>query len=89
MEITIIWTTPQIKNSANLTSLFEELRVNLYPSGSVDLENAAYNKNASTLAALSLFVQKEQPCAKKPGGNVEEVEKSTERNHPCTERSTD
>ena len=53
----ITWTTAQIKNSAAFISFLEELLVTQYPTGRVVLvmDNAAYQKSASALAALSLF----------------------------------
>jgi transposase len=53
----ITWTTAQIKNSAAFISFLEELLVTQYSTGRVVLvmDNAAYHKSASALAALSLF----------------------------------
>lgn len=53
----ITWTTAQTKNSAAFISFLEALLVTQYPTGRVVLgmDNAAYHKSASALAALSLF----------------------------------
>ncbi len=53
----ITWTTTQTKNSATFISFLEELLVKQYPTKRVVLvmDNAAYHKSASALAALSLF----------------------------------
>lgn len=57
LEDTIIWTTAKTKNSATFISFLEELLVKQYPKRRVVLvmDNAAYHKSASALAALSLF----------------------------------
>ena len=57
LEDTITWTTAKIKNSASFICFLEELLVNRYPTKRVILvmDNAAYHKSASALAALSLF----------------------------------
>ncbi len=57
LEDTIAWTTAKTKNSATFISFLEELLVAKYPKGRVVLvmDNAAYHKSASALAALSLF----------------------------------
>lgn len=57
LEDTITWTTARTKNSATFISFLEELLVKQYPKGRVVLvmDNAAYHKSASALAALSLF----------------------------------
>jgi hypothetical protein len=54
---TIAWTTAKIKNSASFIGFLEELLVKRYPANRVLLvmDNAAYHKSASALAALSLF----------------------------------
>jgi putative transposase len=54
---TIAWTTAKTKNSATFISFLEELLVKQYPTKRVVLvmDNAAYHKSASALAALSLF----------------------------------
>lgn len=54
---TITWTTAERKNTATFISFLEELLVKRYPKGRVVLvmDNAAYHKSASALAALSLF----------------------------------
>jgi transposase len=54
---TITWTTAERKNTATFITFLEELLVKRYPSGRVVLvmDNAAYHKSASALAALSLF----------------------------------
>lgn len=56
-EDTVTWTTALTKNSDTFISFLEELLVKQYPKESVVLvmDNAAYHKSASTLAALSLF----------------------------------
>jgi transposase len=56
-EDTITWTTARTKNSATFISFLEELLVKQYPKRRVVLvmDNAAYHKSASALAALSLF----------------------------------
>lgn len=56
-EDTITWTTAKTKNSATFIEFIEELLVKKYPTGRVVLvmDNAAYHKSASALAALSLF----------------------------------
>ena len=56
-EDTITWTTAKIKNSASFICFLEELLVKRYPMKRVILvmDNAAYHKSASALAALSLF----------------------------------
>ncbi len=56
-EDTIVWTTARTKNSAEFIRFLEELLVNQYPDKRVVLvlDNAAYHKSASALAALSLF----------------------------------
>lgn len=57
LKDTITWTTAKTKNSAAFISFLEELLVEQYPSKRVVLvmDNAAYHKSASALAALSLF----------------------------------
>lgn len=57
LEDTITWTTAKTKNSATFISFLEELLVKQYPKRRVVLvmDNAAYHKSASALAALSLF----------------------------------
>lgn len=57
LEDTITWTTAKIKNSASFICFLEELLVKRYPTKRVILvmDNAAYHKSASALAALSLF----------------------------------
>jgi len=57
LKNTITWTTAKTKNSATFISFLEELLVQRYPSKRVVLvmDNAAYHKSASALAALSLF----------------------------------
>jgi transposase len=57
LEDTITWTTARTKNSATFISFLEELLVKQYPKKRVVLvmDNAAYHKSASALAALSLF----------------------------------
>ena len=57
LEDTITWTTARTKNSATFISFLEELLVKQYPKRRVVLvmDNAAYHKSASALAALSLF----------------------------------
>jgi putative transposase len=57
MEDTITWTTAKTKNSATFISFLEELLVKRYPSKRLVLvmDNAAYHKSASAIAALSLF----------------------------------
>ena len=57
LEDTITWTTAKTKNSATFISFLEELLVKQYPRKRVVLvmDNAAYHKSASALAALSLF----------------------------------
>lgn len=57
LEDTITWTTAKTKNSATFISFVEELLVKRYPSKRLVLvmDNAAYHKSASALAALSLF----------------------------------
>jgi transposase len=57
LEDTITWTTAKTKNSATFISFLEELLVKRYPSKRLVLvmDNAAYHKSASALAALSLF----------------------------------
>jgi len=57
LKDTITWTTAKTKNSATFISFLEELLVEQYPSKRVVLvmDNAAYHKSASALAALSLF----------------------------------
>lgn len=57
LEDTITWTTAMTKNSATFICFLEELLVKQYPSKRVVLvmDNAAYHKSASALAALSLF----------------------------------
>jgi hypothetical protein len=59
-EDTITWTTAKIKNSATFISFLEELLVKRYPTKRVLLvmDNAAYHKSASALAALSLFEER-------------------------------
>lgn len=54
---TVTWTSAERKNSATFISFLEELLVKRYPNGRIVLvmENASYHKNASVLAALSLF----------------------------------
>jgi hypothetical protein len=56
-EDSIIWTTAKIKNSASFIGFLEELLVRHYPTKRVILvmDNAAYHKSATALAALSLF----------------------------------
>ena len=53
----ISWTTAKTKNSAHFIAFLEHLLVEIYPTGRVVLvmDNAAYHKSASALAALSLF----------------------------------
>ena len=53
----ISWTTARTKNSAGFIAFLEHLLVDIYPRGRVVLvmDNAAYHKSASALAALSLF----------------------------------
>ena len=53
----ISWTTARTKNSAYFIAFLEHLLVDVYPTGRVVLvmDNAAYHKSASALAALSLF----------------------------------
>jgi hypothetical protein len=60
LEDTISWTTAKTKNSATFISFLEELLVKQYPNRRVVLvlDNAAYHKSASALAALSLFEQR-------------------------------
>jgi transposase len=57
LEDTITWTTAKTKNSATFISFLEELLVKQYPRRRMVLvmDNAAYHKSASALAALSLF----------------------------------
>jgi transposase len=57
LEDTITWTTARTKNSATFISFLEELLVKQYPKRRVVMvmDNAAYHKSASALAALSLF----------------------------------
>lgn len=57
LKDTITWTTAQTKNSTTFISFLEELLVKQYPTKRVVLvlDNAAYHKSASALAALSLF----------------------------------
>jgi transposase len=57
LKDTLPWTTAQTKNSATFISFLEELLVKQYPTKRVVLvmDNAAYHKSASALAALSLF----------------------------------
>jgi hypothetical protein len=57
LKDTIIWTIAKTKNSATFISFLEELLVKQYPTKRVVLvmDNAAYHKSASALAALSLF----------------------------------
>ena len=57
LEDTITWTTARTKNSATFISFLEQLLVKQYPKRRVVLvmDNAAYHKSASALAALSLF----------------------------------
>jgi transposase len=57
LKDTISWTTAKTKNSATFISFLEELLVKQYPTKRVVLvmDNAAYHKSASALAALSLF----------------------------------
>jgi transposase len=57
LEDTITWTTARTKNSAAFISFLEELLVKQYPKKRVVLvmDNAAYHKSASAIAALSLF----------------------------------
>jgi hypothetical protein len=57
LEDTITWTTAKTKNSATFISFLEELLVKQFPSKRVVLvmDNAAYYKSTSALAALSLF----------------------------------
>jgi len=57
LEDTITWTTAKTKNSATFISFLEELLVKRYPNRRMVLvmDNAAYHKSASALAALSLF----------------------------------
>jgi len=57
LKDTITWTTAKTKNSATFISFLEELLVQRYPSKRLVLvmDNAAYHKSASALAALSLF----------------------------------
>ena len=57
LKDTITWTTAMTKNSATFICFLEELLVKQYPSKRVVLvmDNAAYHKSASALAALSLF----------------------------------
>jgi putative transposase len=57
LEDTITWTTAKTKNSATFISFLEELLMKRYPSKRLVLvmDNAAYHKSASALAALSLF----------------------------------
>jgi transposase len=54
---TITWTTAKTKNSDTFISFLEELLLKQYPQGRLVLvmDNAAYHKSASALAALSLF----------------------------------
>jgi putative transposase len=54
---TVTWTMAQTKNSATFIRFLEELLVKQVPTGRVVLvlDNAAYHKSASALAALSLF----------------------------------
>lgn len=56
-EDTITWTTEKTKNSASFIHFLEHLLIECYPTGRVVLvlDNAAYHKSASALAALSLF----------------------------------
>jgi transposase len=53
----ISWTTARTKNSAYFIAFLEHLLVDVYSTGRVVLvmDNAAYHKSASALAALSLF----------------------------------
>jgi transposase len=57
LEDSITWTTAKTKNSATFISFLEELLVKQYPRRRMVLvmDNAAYHKSASALAALSLF----------------------------------
>jgi putative transposase len=57
LEDTITWTTAMTKNSATFISFLEKLLVKQYPKQRVVLvmDNAAYHKSASAIAALSLF----------------------------------
>jgi transposase len=57
LEDTITWTTAVTKNSLTFISFLEELLVKQVPKKRVVLvmDNAAYHKSASALAALSLF----------------------------------
>lgn len=57
LEDSITWTTALTKNSATFIRFLEELLVKRYPKKRVVLvmDNAAYHKSASALAALSLF----------------------------------
>jgi transposase len=57
LEDTITWTTARTKNSATFISFLEELLVKQYPKRRMVMvmDNAAYHKSASALAALSLF----------------------------------
>jgi transposase len=57
LENTITWTTAKTKNSSTFIGFLEELLVKQYPRRRVVLvmDNAAYHKSASAIAALSLF----------------------------------
>jgi transposase len=57
LEDTLTWTTAKTKNSATFISFLEELLVKRYSKKRMVLvmDNAAYHKSASALAALSLF----------------------------------
>jgi transposase len=57
LEDSITWTTAKTKNSATFISFLEELLVKQNPRRRMVLvmDNAAYHKSASALAALSLF----------------------------------
>jgi transposase len=57
VQDTITWTIAVRKNSETFIAFLEELLVKKYPAGRIVLvlDNAAYHKSASALAALSLF----------------------------------
>jgi transposase len=57
VQDTITWTIAERKNSEAFIAFLEELLVKKYPAGRIVLvlDNAAYHKSASALAALSLF----------------------------------
>lgn len=57
---TMTWTVTTAKNSSTFIEFLEELVVKNYPTGRIVLvmDNAAYHKSASALAALGLFEQR-------------------------------